>query len=142
MSYLQENFKYQYNTNLYRLEKIERDLRKNLHSFSLRNRSKEEVSSLLKNSEKELQTVQSKLKGINWYAFVFGFAAYHTAYIFRSKILLNEMGSRVWTHLAICTAFGIASGSLVGYSFASNFRLYSKHNQIKSEIARALQQTK
>jgi hypothetical protein len=142
MSYLQENFKYQYNSTLFRLEKIEKDLRKNLHSFSLRNSTKEQVSSLLNNSEKELETMESQIKGINWYAFVLGFAAYHTIYIFRSKILLNEMGSRAWTHLAICTSLGMASGSLVGYSFASNLRLYSKRNQIKGEIARALQQTK
>ncbi len=144
MSYLLEHIKYQYNPTLFKLEKLENDLRKGLHALSVRSSttSKEQASSLLKNSEKELNVLKDQIKGINWYAFIFGFAAYHTAYIFRTKILMNEMGNKVFAHLAICTAFGLLTGSFVGYSFASNYRLYKKHNQIRRELAKALEQAK
>ncbi len=144
MSYLQENIKYQYNPIVFRLEKLENNTRKQLHSISVRNSStaKEQVTSILKHSEAELKNLEGHIKGINWTVFLFGFAAYHTQHIFRTKVLLNEMGRKAVPHLAICSAIGLATGALVGYSISSNFKLYRKFNCVKKEFSKALEQAK
>jgi hypothetical protein len=144
MSYLVENIKYQYSPVLFKLEKLENDVRKKIHTISVRSPadSKEQLTSVLKKSEAELTSLQSQTKGINWAFFLFGLAAYHTQHIFRKKVLLNEMGSKALPHLAICLGVGLATGSLVGYSTASNFTIYRKYNSIKKQLERTLLTTK
>jgi hypothetical protein len=144
MSYLVENIKYQYSPVFFQLEKLENDLRKKIHSISVTNPadSKEQLSSILKRSEAQLNSLQSQSKGINWTFFFLGLAAYHTQHIFRKKVLLNEMGSKALPHLAICAAVGLASGSLVGYSTASNLKTYRKYNSIKKQLERAVHSAK
>jgi hypothetical protein len=140
MSYLVENIKYQYSPVLFKLEKLENDVRKKIHSISVRSTgdSKEQLSSVLKKSEAELVSLKDQTKGINWAFFLLGFAAYHTQHIYRKKVLLNELGSKAIPHLAICAAVGLATGALVGYSTASNLKTYRKYNSIKKQLERAL----
>lgn len=144
MAYLCDNIKYQYSPLLFKIEKLEQNTRRQLHNISVRNSlsNKEQVSSILKSSEAELKNLEQQVKGINWTAFLFGFAAFHTFQIFRTKVLLNEMGAKVVPHLAICSVVGLTFGALVGNTFGSNYKVYRKFNCVRKQISNALEQTK
>ena len=144
MSYLVESVKYQYNPLIFKLEKLETDVRKKIHNISIRDTAttKEQLSTVLKKSETELASLRQQSKGINWGFFLLGFAAYHTQHIYRKKVLLNEMGPKAVPHLAFCAVFGLAVGALVGYSTASNLKAYRKYNSIKRQLETALSTAK
>jgi len=139
MSYLTDNFKYQRSPALYKLEKLDNDLRRQLMLVSTRNpaNSKDQVERIVKNSQNELKALLNQIKGVNWYAFILGVVLYHTQYIFRKKILLNEMGAKAVPHMAVCTAVGLLSGSFIGYTTASNWRLYRKYNSVQRHLESA-----
>lgn len=137
MTYLLETCKFQNSPFSYKLDLIESNLRKQIYQLQLKNiqkNSKEEASKLLKQSENQLNEIKGNIKGINWYAFFVGAALFHTGRIFSTKVLLNEMGTKAFTHIAIASAVGLVFGGIVGYSTASNFTLYRKWNSAQRSL--------
>lgn len=145
MSYLQDGCHYQDNVALFRLEQLENKIKKQLLMINLRKPSvnQGDFTKFVKNSENELTEIRNQIKGINWYAFFFGLALYHTQHIFRNKVLLNEMGkSAVLTHMSISIGVGLAFGGFVGYSTAKSMKLYNKFNSVSKTVRRTKEDLK
>jgi hypothetical protein len=138
MSYLQDSWKYQPNSTLYKLESTENNLKRGVYMLnmqSLKNHTPE-IKNNLKNAENSFKDLSRGIKGINWYAFLFGFAVYYTQHLFRNKVLLNEMNVKALPHIGVCTAVGLAFGAFVGYSTGSNFTLYRKFKAVDRTFRR------
>ena len=136
MSYLLDSWKYQPSSELYRLERADNNIKRSVYMLKMKslNNHKSEILKNLKNSEVELKDLKARIKGINWYAFMFGFAIYYSQHICRNRVLLNEMNLKALPHLGICTAVGLAFGVIIGYSTASNYSLYRKFISVSGDL--------
>lgn len=137
MTYLLDSFRFQSNPQLYKLEGLEKTIKSSIYMLRIKNLDSSQKSAILKNlknSEKDINNFGQSIKGINWYAFMFGFSVYYMQHLLRNKVLLNEMNYKALPHILICTAVGLAFGASLGYSTASNFKLYRKFKSISTNF--------
>jgi hypothetical protein len=133
MSYLQDKFTNGIYGPYYRLESLQVNLKKNIYTNSLREGSvlSDKTFELLENYKNEIIKARDDNLGFNYYASFIALGIYHTFTIYKSKILLCEMGASANSHLNRLGLIGIAGGFAVGYLFGKDLKTYFKYLQAK-----------
>jgi hypothetical protein len=126
-----EKCRYPHSTILYKLEKIETDLKK-LNSSPAR---KEELERYAKKANKQLDHFRLQLKGMNLWFFAFGVIAVHSTLLVTRKTLLYELPFKQYLmHLGLLAGAGILTGTLVGNVYAKDLKTYRKVNRLQNEL--------
>ena len=132
MSHHVDSVRYSHNDIRYKIEKLENDLKKSQYIKKL---TSEDNTNKVIDYKKQLDHYKTNLKGFNYWAFLLGLSAYHTAFIWTKKVLLNEMtwsGARL--HLAKCVGVGLATGLLFGYTISYDVKGYRNYLKVKKII--------
>lgn len=128
------HWKFQNSHKKWEIETVTTDFKRELYQFemsSLKTQTKiiKFQKEQINKSIERLKRVRRDLYGFNLWAAFAGTALFHMTTISYTKKLLYEMERGAPTHIALCVAFGVASGYLVGYTIASDinlYRIYSK----------------
>ena len=134
-----DNIKYQYSPIKYKILAQELNLKKALHKFEMSPlKNKAEILKFQKNvilpHLKSIKDLQNNIKGFNLEAFFISIAIFHTAYIYKKNILLNEMGIKALRHMFICLTIGSMSGIIFGNYYGKSYGLYRGYNKTLKNV--------
>jgi hypothetical protein len=139
MNLIFEKRKFQISDKIYKMQNIELQLRKKLHEFELKSLKCKEKTlkfkiEVLQPAVKEIDSYENQIKGFNMEMFFIGIALFHSIQIFRSKILLNEMGRKSLIHMFNSFLTGATLGYITGYSYSSSYVLLKTYRRVQKNI--------
>lgn len=140
MSYLQDERRFNFNSNLFILNKIENDIRTEMLRRKLTSKQSENFP--LDHYKKMLDKVSMNNKGFNLYCGLAGLAAFHSYRIFSSKVLFSEMGNKAFMHTAYCLGVGIGVGFILGSFLGRDLKVSREERKLRKQLDQMLSMKK